>query len=164
MKKVTKPSNSIDTFVSRIDYNGPVSRLGTRCWVWQGGLDPDGYGRFNTMDMNYRAHRYAYQAWRGPLIKGLVVMHECDFPTCVNPDHLEQGTQQKNNADAIARGRKKSFKGVNNPNVKLTEYQVTKIRQLHAAGFSKHDLSLTFNVSRRQIYNIVDRINWDGVE
>ncbi len=75
------------------------------CWLWQGSLTSDGYGRFWLIDRHVRAHRASYELRYGPIPEGMVVRHKCDVPQCVNPDHLELGTQADNNRDIVTRGR-----------------------------------------------------------
>ena len=41
----------------------------------------------------------------GPIPDGLLVLHSCDNPSCVNPDHLRVGTQAENIQDRDAKGR-----------------------------------------------------------
>lgn len=64
-----------------------------------------GYGRMMRLGKVLAAHRVAWELKNGPIPKGLVVMHKCDNPGCVNPLHLEVGTQAQNMRDKIARGR-----------------------------------------------------------
>jgi hypothetical protein len=80
-----------------IDANG--------CWIWTGRRYTKGYGQASFRGRNIRAHRYAYEAWKGPIPAGMMVLHSCDNPPCVNPDHLRIGTARDNMMDAIQRGR-----------------------------------------------------------
>lgn len=130
------------------------------CWIWIGQRDRDGYGRFWYNKKNKFAHRISYQWWRGPLYEEKVIMHKCDTPECVNPEHLSQGTIGDNNRDCIEKGRKNNFKGENNPKNKLTEYQVKRVKDFHTFGMSVTELSRTFNVSRKQIDNIIKGVHW----
>ena len=76
------------------------------CKEWQGYRDKDGYGRVRVAGKRVMAHRAAYAQARGlPLdaIAGRVIRHKCDNPSCVNPEHLEEGTHQDNMDDKVAR-------------------------------------------------------------
>lgn len=79
------------------------------CWMWRASVDRDGYGKFQypgpAGQVHVRAHQWAYSHFVGPLRPGEVVMHRCDTPGCVNPDHLDAGTPIDNNNDKIAKGR-----------------------------------------------------------
>ena len=78
------------------------------CILWQGATDKDGYGKFqlngNGSQRHVRAHRFAYFLRHGAWPEELI-LHTCDTPGCVNPDHLENGDQGKNVRDCVARGR-----------------------------------------------------------
>ena len=68
------------------------------CFLWTGFVSPSGYGIFRE---RYRgkgtgAHRYAFEATRGPIPNGLNLDHLCRVRSCVNPDHLEPVTHQEN--------------------------------------------------------------------
>lgn len=56
--------------------------------------------------MVFAAHRISWEIHRGNIPKGMYVLHKCDVPGCVNPDHLYLGTQSENMRDAYHRGRK----------------------------------------------------------
>jgi len=51
------------------------------------------------------AHRLAYEDFWGPIPKGFIVMHLCDNPSCINPEHLRLGTKGNNLKDAYDKGR-----------------------------------------------------------
>jgi len=83
------------------------------CWTWTGALYRRNYGAFRYGRKVVAAHRYSYELANGP-IEGhdpasketcKVVMHRCDNPICVRPDHLELGTYKSNQHDMIAKGR-----------------------------------------------------------
>lgn len=83
------------------------------CWVWTGRLQPDGYAKIYANGKSLPAHRFSYQIHFGSVPSGLVVRHACDNRRCVNPGHLQVGTQKDNIQDGIRRGRIKPWnKGV----------------------------------------------------
>ena len=75
------------------------------CWLWTASLDNHGYGQFCFNRKPVKAHRVSWELHRGPIPKGLCVLHKCDVRTCINPAHLFVGTRADNVADMIAKGR-----------------------------------------------------------
>lgn len=77
------------------------------CWLWAGAMTGDGYGCVRPFGgkRNVRAHRFSLQLRGVDVAADAVVMHRCDTPACVNPDHLRVGTHADNIADKIAKGR-----------------------------------------------------------
>jgi hypothetical protein len=78
----------------------------TGCWLWTGGtVDRNGYGKVSYADRPIYVHRFVYERTIGPIPPGLFILHRCDVPACVNPDHLYAGTNQLNVDDKMRRGR-----------------------------------------------------------
>jgi|ERR1700733_5093057 len=76
------------------------------CWLWEGSLNGRGYGlAFLDAKRITGAHRAMLIAHGVALKDTDVVMHRCDNPPCVNPDHLVVGTQADNMADMLQKGR-----------------------------------------------------------
>jgi hypothetical protein len=79
------------------------------CWLWVGARNNFGYGvfgrRHNGKTRFKLAHRHSYELVHGEIKRGLLVLHSCDNPSCVNPAHLEIGTQSKNMSDCASRSR-----------------------------------------------------------
>ena len=77
------------------------------CMEWIAGKFPSGYGCFNAGDSNHsqRSHRASYEHFVGPIPEGLMVLHNCDNPGCVRPDHLRVGTHADNTRDKNERNR-----------------------------------------------------------
>ena len=79
---------------------------GKGCWLWMAGCFSHGYGAFAFQNKRPGlAHRFSYELHHGPIPRGRVVMHTCDTPRCVNPDHLRLGTQSQNIWDSVNKGR-----------------------------------------------------------
>lgn len=92
-----------DRFWSRVF---PVPMSG--CWIWMGALDKFGYGHIclgGASSAPIPAHR-ASMIIAGHDLRDAFVLHRCDIPSCVNPDHLFLGTQLDNIRDMIAKGRR----------------------------------------------------------
>ncbi|MFF4346766.1 HNH endonuclease signature motif containing protein [Streptomyces sp. NPDC001530] len=75
------------------------------CWLWVSTKNPRGYGNFWKAGTHRPAHRVAYEALVGPIPEGADVRHDCDIPSCVNPNHLRTGTRSENMRDCLERGR-----------------------------------------------------------
>jgi hypothetical protein len=75
------------------------------CWVWSGATNRKGYGVYIFRGKYVGAHRVAWTLFRGPIPDGLFVLHRCDNPPCLNPDHLFLGTHNDNMIDMVLKGR-----------------------------------------------------------
>ena len=76
------------------------------CWLWLSAVNSAGYGIFNSGGefRSRLAHRYSFHINKGPLKPGVLVRHLCHNPACVNPAHLECGSDADNHKDAARVG------------------------------------------------------------
>ena len=125
------------------------------CWLWVGTVLPGShpYGRFTQRSKTTLAHRWAYESVNGAIPDGLVVMHTCDNPRCVRPDHLRVGTQKENVRDMWAKGRFVRQSGERNPNAKLSAATVEQIRE-HRKTHLLKETAACFGVSRTTVSRI----------
>ena len=102
------------------------------------------------------AHRFAWEQANGRRVPpGMVVMHRCDNPRCVNPDHLSIGSQRQNIHDSIRKGRYNVF-GIQ----KLNAEQVREIRRRASAGELQKSIAGAFGIARNTVSGIVQRKSW----
>lgn len=85
------------------------------CWEWQRARVSKGYGSYRVGDRSTTAHRHAFELTFGPIPKGMQVCHKCDNPPCINPAHLFLGTNQENQLDSMAKGRRDHLMGSSLP-------------------------------------------------
>lgn len=109
--------------------------------------DRDGYPKLERNGKEWVMSRYIMTLTLGEIPKGMVVRHKCDNPECINPAHLELGTQADNMRDKKRRNKK--FKH-------LTDEEVALIRS--AANTSLKELSERFGVSGSTIYRILKEV------
>jgi hypothetical protein len=180
-------AKDITLFWAKVTKDGPNG-----CWIWTGTRSlSGGYGIFDRrregVRIARRAHRLAYELLRGPIPDELLLRHKCDNSPCVNPDHLEPGTEKDNSQDMIRRGRhwtqvrpeaiprgenhwtalKGSAalpRGELHPNARLTLEQVQEIRRCYAAGgVSQRQLARDFGVCQGTIYQVIHGNYWKEV-
>jgi len=141
----------------------------TGCWNWNGALKGKGklqqYGhltvgsRKDKSRKTISAHRYSFKIFVGEIPNGLYVLHKCDNPRCINPEHLFLGTRQDNVNDRERKGRNKiiHYSGNEHPNHKLLESDIYEIRN---SNKSSKELSKIFKVSSGHIRAIKRRESW----
>ena len=132
------------------------------CWYWAGCLTPQGYGAFGTWRKGTGlAHRICWELFIGPIPDGMVLIHSCDNPMCVNINHLRVGTQAENLSDMALKGR--ASRGSHRTHSKLNDQLVGEIINLHASGVSQCKLAKQFGVTRWVINSVVKRTGWKHV-
>ena len=127
------------------------------CWIWTAATYRGGYGHFRRLVDGkwkmYKAHRYAYEVFKGTLEAKLQVCHTCDNPSCVNPAHLFLGTVKDNMADMQKKGRKALSR---NPEHKwLDREMVDAMRKDFEQGMRQAEISLKYGYSRSQVNRVV---------
>lgn len=132
-----------------------VGHLG--CWRWIGRTNKKGYGGFGARSRKWQAHRYLFSVVNGEPEAERVVMHCCDNPQCVNPDHLRAATPAENSADMVRKGR--SAKHDRHSQAKLRTYQVARIKRMlidsgDRSRTTLEELGREFGVSARTISDI----------
>lgn len=132
----------------------------TGCLLWHGPRDAYGYGAVNLVinKLDRKAHRLSWQMHRGLIPDGMVVRHRCDNVACINPDHLELGTQLDNIADTVS--RKRHNFGVRVPQSKLLPEQVAAIR---LDGRSLKKIGADYGVCAQAIHAIKRGRTWRSV-
>lgn len=103
-------------------------------------------------------HRMVYYEATGGLPE--VVRHKCDNPRCINPEHLEGGTQQDNVNDTVSRGRHNYgvTKGEDHTSTKLTYKDVQDIRRTYVKGsrlYGLPALAKKYGVGTSQLHRII---------
>jgi hypothetical protein len=125
------------------------------CWFWTGPT-VKGYGHIwerapRAERKKWRAPRLAYTLVYGPIPDGMDVLHHCDTPLCVRPDHFFLGTNIDNIEDRMSKGR--GYK-LDSETVKLIKKTPGKLV----------DLARQFGVSHGMIGHIRHGRSWKGVQ
>ena len=133
------------------------------CILWKGQINESGYGELEGDNglKHAKAHRVSWILNRGPIPDNLWVLHKCDVPACVNPDHLFLGTQKYNMQDMVNKGR--SAFGERHSQRKLTDERVREIRRLFKEGVKQITICKIFDMSAPVINGIVHGRGWKHV-
>lgn len=136
------------------------------CWLWTGTTYRRGYGHFgrylNDKRVMYKAHRYAYEFYKGHIPEGLLVLHTCDNPACVNPDHLFVGTHKDNSQDMLRKGR---FGYPRNPNHHWLSFErAEEMRQFAKENptMKQKDMAKHLDTSTAQLSRILNYKIWSN--
>lgn len=137
-----------DTFNSKIDRT-------SGCWIWNGSRSYKGYGMIsqwiNKKSVPTTAHRVSWEMHKGPIAKGMFVLHRCDVRACVNPDHLFIGSAKDNTVDMLRKGRNKS---------KLTPVDVAFVR---GTDKSTDEVARILGVGAKAVHRIRSGQTWSCV-
>lgn len=135
------------------------------CWLWTGGIDKDGYGVLQTkISLSklypFKAHRLSWYLHNGDPEK-MCVLHQCDNPPCVNPDHLFLGTMKDNTGDMMLKGRNRM------PSQALLSYEIAQsirekifVAEKLGAPITQREVAVTYGVHYKVIWKIVHNKVW----
>lgn len=137
------------------------------CWEWVGYREKTNYGRVSFRGNNKMlTHRVSWILTNGEIPNDLCVLHRCDNPPCVNPEHLFLGTIADNNADRDRKGRWKEngIKGSQHWRSKIDESDVRVIKGLISVGTKQRAIARFFDMSEQAIGDIKAGRRWRHVE
>lgn len=145
-KSGPKPKQPAERFWPLVEKTGG-------CWLWKGTKNNLGYGMFRFGGAGVAkmlAHRAAWLLERSEIPEGAKVLHRCDQPACVRPDHLFLGSMKDNSEDMSRKGRAGGQR--------LSDEQVRTIRYLYSRrDLTQTQLARAFDVSRQLIQAVVAR-------
>ena len=130
------------------------------CWLWKKAKTTAGYGVFAENRKTQYAHQYAWKLWKSPTLPK-VIRHKCRNRHCVNPDHIEGGTQLENNRDRERDGT--DNKGERHGNSILTEENVIEMRRLRREGMSLEDLMKRYDCGGTCIQLALSGQTWSHI-
>lgn len=136
------------------------------CVLWGAHTDGLGYGRATRTLGEVKTHRISWTMVNGPIPADKVIRHKCDTRNCVNPDHLELGTQAQNVADMVSRGRLVTAPlrfGVDNAMSVLTPDDVWNIRFGLIKLFTQKQIAAAFKVAPMTISRLVNGKSWPHI-
>jgi len=139
-----------------------VRKTANGCWECNLAKVGIGYAKMTISGKSFRAHRVAYELFKGEIPEGMFILHDCDNPSCVNPEHLHLGTQTENMRERSQRGRAPTAE--KNHNTKLTEEKAARIKNSLRSGVGIRKLSREYGVARNAISNIRDGRAWAYVD
>jgi hypothetical protein len=137
---------------------GRTDRSGS-CWLWMGSKTRKGYGLIKNGGKTRQAHRLAWELTNGGIPSGMVVMHKCDNPSCINPAHLSVGTIADNNLDKIAKGRHPTGADA----VTTAKLTPDDVRAIRASRGTSRRIAREYGVSEANIRLIRSRQSWRHV-
>jgi len=140
------------------------------CWEWTASKR-HGYGNFGVGSRSdgtrtvMSAPRVSWIMTYGDIPDRLWVLHKCDNPACVRPNHLFLGTHGHNMKDMATKNRRKGPLGQSHPDAKLTDDQVKEIRTRYSREAANGKLLASeYGVSNVMIYRIAKRLNWRHIK
>ncbi len=161
MSTILRPRNTLPTLDELKSFCGIDPETG--CWLWGRCRDTSGYGLLTIGGKIRKVHRLAFLMANGNLDDNACVLHKCDTPACINPNHLFQGTKKDNVDDCIRKNR--HTKGHKVGVSKLTEDQVLVILESSkSTNVKTAEIARRFGVSTNTIRHIIKGLTWSHIK
>lgn len=137
----------------------------TDCHLWSASTNKFGYGKLSCGNNTWMfAHRFSYEQAKGQIPENKYVLHTCDNPACVNPEHLYLGDYKQNALDREQRNRGNHACGEDHGRNKLSVDSVRKIREDFETGkFSFRQLGKIYGVDGKTVADIVRNKLWQSL-
>lgn len=129
-----------------------------RCWICTSHSKSYGYPCIMLDYKRKRLSRVIYEMFNGKIEKNMVIMHLCDNPNCINPQHLKVGTHKQNSQDMVNKNRNKV--GEEHHSAKLKKEDILYIRN---SNKTCNRLAKELNVSTQNILSIKHYKTWKKV-
>jgi hypothetical protein len=107
-----------------------------------------------------KAHRVSWAIAFGEITRDIQVLHHCDNPPCVRPDHLFLGDNDLNVLDKVIKDRQTRHE--RSWSAKLTEAQIADMRERWRRHEPAHALAAYFGVCEAHVRRICRRRYWKG--
>jgi len=135
------------------------------CWEWTACKNKAGYGVVFFSGKSHLAHRVVFRAFRGLFDSSLCVLHSCDNPGCVNPDHLRLGSRKDNAVDREQRNPGTQPRGDKSGVATLSEKKVANIkRDLVSGKYKRIELAKMYHTTKYTIYDIEHGRAWGYID
>ena len=127
------------------------------CIEWSGYINKEGRARIRCFGKTNNTARFVWLIHNKKPIGNKHILHTCDNPKCINPNHLWDGTALDNIKDCNKKNRGNHPNGENHYMSKLTKEDVINIR-----NSDKSDAYLVkqYGVSTSQINKIRNHKAW----
>ncbi len=142
-------------------YSHIIVNSDNECWEWQGAKDHKGYGRSYYKGKTVSASRLSWILEHGDIPEDMHVLHTCDNPVCINPNHLFIGTNLDNKIDQQNKGR--TSHGEQHWNHKLNAEKVIGIRVMKQCKIRTGLIAKFYSISMSTVCDVIARRTWKGV-
>lgn len=142
----------------------------TGCQIWFGTMRGN-YGTIGFFGISLSTRRASYLMFKGSIPHGHFVMHKCDNPSCINPEHLSSGTPKDNTRDMFSKGRwikpvidRSKLWGERQASAKFKDAEIPALRSLHNSGLTIAEIARRFNTDKGTMRQIIRRITYKHID